>query len=420
MRFDFSVLGDALRKAVFEIAGMARDAGGRALVVGGAVRDLALGGIAVKDIDIEIYGIGAERLKELVGSRFGFHACGVSFGVLKLKDFDIDISLPRRESKRGEGHRAFLVRSDPDLTVSEAASRRDFTINAMYCDPLSGELIDPYGGLSDLSSGVLRHVSEKFCEDPLRVLRGMQFVARFGLVPAPETVEVCRRMDIEGLAAERLYEEWAKLLKKGVSISSGLDFLRETGWTIHFPGLRELAEDECSWNATLVALDAFAGQRLGNGTDDLTTGFAVLCRAMPDPVEFLRRITDESRLLAQVPRLVCAMPSAAAIAKSAVDGDVRRLALKVGRIDLLVRTMRAYGENCAADLLESRAKELGVFSMPPEPIFKGRHLVEMGLRPDRRFGEWLQHVFEAQLDGKVVDLASAQKFFRELASDSHD
>ncbi len=413
MRSLIASLDDPIKAAVLEIAGLAKEAGGRALIVGGAVRDLVLGGVVVKDVDFEVYGIDARRLEEIVGSRFEFHACGVSFGVLKLKGLDIDISLPRRESKRGEGHRAFLIDSDPFLSVPEAASRRDFTVNAMYYDPLVGELIDPYGGLDDLRSGILRHVSEKFSEDPLRVLRGMQFVARFGLKSAPETIEVCRRMDIEGLASERLYEEWSKLLRKGVRISAGLDFLRSTGWTVHFPGLSELAEDESRWQPTLDALDRFAAHRSGIDDEDLMVGFSVLCRQMCHPGEFLRRLTDETRFLEKVPIFAAAsyQPPSMMVA-NADEGAVRRLALKVGRINLLERILRSAGEESAADWLAAQAKRAGVYEAPPEPILKGRHLIDLGYSPDRRFGSWLDQVFEAQLDGKVRNLTEALEYFR--------
>ena len=150
---------------------------------------------------------------------------------------EIDVSLPRREPKRGIGHRGFEIDAAPGLSVAEAASRRDFTVNAIYQDPLTGEFADPWNGRADLASRVLRHVSDKFAEDPLRVLRGMQFVARFGLDPAPETVAICRRMSMENLPPERLLEEWKKLLTKGVWISKGLEFLRATGWTRYFPEL---------------------------------------------------------------------------------------------------------------------------------------------------------------------------------------
>ena len=226
---DFSAIRPDLLDAVRTVAGLVKEAGGRALMVGGAVRDLMMGAKSVKDVDVEVFGVEPERLQKILGEKFAFDPCGVSFGVLKLHRFDIDVSLPRRESKRGIGHKGFLIDSDPNLSVPEAASRRDFTVNAMYYDPLAGAFEDPYGGRADLATRTLRHVSPKFVEDPLRVLRGMQFIARFDLHPAPETIELCRTVTMEDLPPERLFEEWAKLLTKGNQIARGLEFLRATG-----------------------------------------------------------------------------------------------------------------------------------------------------------------------------------------------
>ncbi|MBO7654551.1 MAG: CCA tRNA nucleotidyltransferase, partial [Kiritimatiellae bacterium] len=234
---DLSVLQADLREAVVSIALLARQNGGRAFMVGGSVRDLLAGSKHVKDVDVEVFGIPPERLQRIVGERFAFDPCGVSFGVLKLHHLDVDVAIPRRETKRGTGHKGFLIDSDSGLSVREAAERRDFTLNALYYDPLEDLLEDPYGGVSDLQNRVLRHVSGKFAEDPLRVLRGMQFVARFDLSPAPETVEICRTIDMEGLPPERLFDEWGKLLTKGVRIGKGLAFLRATGWVRFFPEL---------------------------------------------------------------------------------------------------------------------------------------------------------------------------------------
>ena len=191
MKVDLANLPDDLRAAAVDVAQRVRAAGGRALMVGGSVRDL-LCGKRVKDVDIEVFGVAPDDLKRVLGAAYALDLVGLSFGVLKIQHLDIDISLPRRESKRGLGHKGFDIASDPSLPIPEAASRRDFTVNAIYYDPLADELIDPHGGARDLADGVLRHVSEKFREDPLRVLRGMQFVARFDLAPAPETIAICR------------------------------------------------------------------------------------------------------------------------------------------------------------------------------------------------------------------------------------
>jgi tRNA nucleotidyltransferase (CCA-adding enzyme) len=264
--------------AAREVARMVKAEGGRALLVGGCVRDALMGG-EPKDIDVECFGIAPDRLRAILSKRFALDLVGASFGVLKLSHLDVDVAIPRRETKLGLGHRAFEMEYDPTLTVRDASARRDFTVNAIYRDPLTDEIVDPWNGRADLERKILRHVSDHFREDPLRVLRGMQFVARFGLSAAPETIEVCRAMTPEGLASERLFGEWSKLILKGVKISKGLNFLRDVGWVKYYPELERLIgcaqapewhPEGDVWNHTLCCLDAFAARRTGDASRGLS------------------------------------------------------------------------------------------------------------------------------------------------------
>ena len=442
-----------------EIARLAKDAGGRAFIVGGAVRDM-MGGVAPKDVDIEVFGIGPDRLQKLLESRYALNLVGKSFGVIKLSGIDIDVAIPRRESKSGQGHRAFAIEGDPGLTVKEAASRRDFTVNAVYLDPLTGEYDDPWGGRADFRNRILRHVSDKFSEDPLRVLRGMQFVARFNLDAAPETVAVCRGMTPEGLASERLFEEWSKLLLKGVEIGKGLRFLRDTGWVRYYPELERLIGCEPApewhpegdvWNHTCCCLDAFARRRdmlrAEGKTDpheDLVVGLAVLCHDFGkpatsrwDPVKrrirslghdeegvaptlsFLRRLTNDESILREVPPLVqMHMKPFALWSSHAGDAAIRRLAAKVKRIDRLVRVARADDEGRppypsepeSLDWLAAQAERLRVADSAPKPIVRGRDLLAHGVKPGPEMGRMLERCYEAQLDGRFSDLAGGLAF----------
>ena len=251
------------------VAEVVKQAGGRALLVGGCVRDELLG-LEPKDFDIECFGISGPDLQAALAKRFELDLVGISFGVIKLKHLDIDVAMPRRETKLGLGHRAFGMEYDPTLTIEEASARRDFTVNAIYKDPLTDEILDPWNGRADLRNRILRHVSPHFVEDPLRVLRGMQFVARFDLTPAQETIEVCRGMAPEGLAPERLFGEWKKLLTQGVKISKGLNLLKDVGWVKYYPELERLIgckqdpewhPEGDVWNHTCCCLDAFAKER---------------------------------------------------------------------------------------------------------------------------------------------------------------
>lgn len=442
------VITTAPDDAVVTLAEAVRAAGGRALLVGGWVRDALLGHPS-KDADIEVFGLERDVLERTLRQQFRYDQVGKAFAVYKLKGLPIDVSLPRRESKTGTGHTGFTVEGDPHMSFAEAASRRDFTLNALLWDPLDGELIDTCGGRADLENRVLRHVSEKFSEDPLRVLRGMQFVARFDLEAAPGTVALCRSIEPEGLPRERLFEEWKKLLLKGIKPTRGLAFLRETGWVRYFPELEALIDcpqdpewhpEGDVWTHTGHCLDAFARERIGDNWEDLIVGLAVLCHDFGKPLtteraedgrirsirheivglrpaeSFLRRLTDERAIFEQVLPLVEAHMRPNALYKSnAGDAAVRRLARLVGRLDRLLRVVRAdmagrpplpaTGE---ADVwLQQRAEELAIKDSVPEPILQGRHLIESGLKPGRHFGEILEAAFEAQLDGDFADLDGA-------------
>ena len=446
-------MANAAQSAVLEVARAVRAAGGRALLVGGCVRDELLGG-RPKDFDVEVYGLSPERLRETLASRFALDLVGASFGVLKLKGLDVDVALPRRETKLGLGHRAFETEPDPGLSLAEASARRDFTVNAIYRDPLTGEVLDPWNGRADLERLVLRHVSTHFSEDPLRVLRGMQFVARFGLEPASETVAVCRAMGPEGLAQERLMGEWAKLLTQGVEISRGLSFLRAVGWTRYYPELERLVGCEQDpewhpegdvWNHTLECLDRFAAARDAGGwpeDESLLVGLAVLCHDFGkpyctryDPVKrrirslghdeagvapalsFLRRLTNEERLLRDVPPLVrMHMRPFAMWRDKSSDGAVRRLATRVCSIETLVRVSAADATGPeACEWLVAQAKRLEVEASAPKPIVRGRDLIVLGMKPGPAFKGILDAAYDAQLEGEFDTLEGGLRWLKARA-----
>ena len=219
----------------------------RAYLVGGCVRDSLLG-IAHKDFDLEVYGVGYEVLSRALSAHGRVDLVGKSFGVIKFtgqSGGQWDFSLPRRDSKISTGHKGFEVEFDPDIEPRVAASRRDFTINALMFDPRTGEYLDFFGGRDDLQKRVLRHTSSAFVEDPLRVLRGMQFAARFDLSPAPETVELCRSImhTFPELAVERVGMEWFKWAVAGKRPSAGSAFSERHRLVAAFPGNRGLGWD---------------------------------------------------------------------------------------------------------------------------------------------------------------------------------
>jgi len=202
--------------------------------VGGFVRDMLLG-ITPKDLDIEVYGIEAEKLHHIL-YRYAETVkasepklLGAQFQVYSVND--LEVSLPRRESKVGDKHRSFVIQGDSNMTFAEGASRRDFTINAIGLNLVTGEFLDPYNGRADLRAGILRHVGPAFAEDPLRVLRGAQFISRFNLqIVDPATIEMCKSLNPNDLSMERIGGEFQKLLVKGDHPELGLKFLSDVGW----------------------------------------------------------------------------------------------------------------------------------------------------------------------------------------------
>jgi tRNA nucleotidyltransferase (CCA-adding enzyme) len=434
------------------IARVVRDAGGRALIVGGWVRDKLLGRDA-KDIDLEVYGLPADRLKDVLAAFGSVNTVGESFTVYKVAD--LDVSLPRRESKVGRGHRGFEVTGDPHLSVEEAARRRDFTINAIAWDPLTGDYLDPHNGRADLERRVLRAVDARtFGEDSLRVLRAVQFAARFDCTLDPATFDLCRSIPLDDLPCERIWGEVEKLLRQAQRPSIGLALARDLGiveglWPelhalIDCPQDPEWHPEGDVWIHTLMVVDG-ARQRI----DDLpmakqntvmlgallhdvgkpsTTAFEdgrIRSRGheaagVPPATEMLDRLNVRTMEGYDVRRDVLGIvayhlaPGSWHKAPTPVgDGAFRRLAAKVD-LELLARVAaadcagRGGNHDCSAmDWFLDRARALGVQHAPPAPLLMGRHLLELGVRPGPGMGEILKQVYERQLDGEVQTLDEA-------------
>jgi len=448
---DLSGLGAPLHKGLHRVCDVIRAAGGHAWLVGGSVRDCALG-LEIRDIDVEVFGLGSAALVSALQAEFALDLVGESFGILKLKDLPIDVGLPRRDFKIGLGHKGFETQSDPDMDLTEAAARRDFTLNAVYVDPLTGEVADPWNGLADLDARRLRHTSDAFDEDPLRVLRGMQLAGRFELEAAPETLARCAGMNMDELPPERVFGEWWKLLTMSRRPSMGLEFLRQTTWLRFFPELADLVgcEQDPGWHPegdvwvhTLQALDVFAVEKTGDTWEDLVVGLAVLCHDFGKPsttrrengrlispghepagVElttgFLERMTDNRRLLKDVLPLVSEHMRPVVFHRDDVsDAAIRRLANRVGRLDRLIRVAKAdqLGRRPlkddtfpAGDWLTHRAESLDVLDHVPRPLVLGRHLLAMGMSEGPAMGPVLDQCFQAQLDGVFTTLEDGLVF----------
>jgi tRNA nucleotidyltransferase (CCA-adding enzyme) len=454
---------------VLVLAEAIRDAGGRALLVGGCVRDLLMA-IEPTDWDLEVYGVEALKLRALLDEFGPVNVVGEAFTVYKLGS-DLDVSLPRRERKSGRGHRAFAIEGDPSMSIEDATRRRDFTINAILQDPLTDKIIDPFNGRADIKAKLLRVVSnETFAEDSLRVLRAAQLATRFEFDIAPETVELCRAIDLTDLPAERVWGEMEKVLLNSHHPSVGLKRLRDvrvieqlfpemqalidvpqdpewhpegdvfihTGLVID--GARELIDDLPYAKQVTVMLAALAHDFGKPATTEFVDG-RVRSRGHEEagiaPTEtFLNRLNihtlDGYDVRAQVIALVREHLKPGEFFKKREevgDGAFRRLARKC-ELDLLYRLAKAdslgrnadwvprekwYG-SAAQEWFIQRAKELEVEQQPPAPILLGRHLLDMGLSPGPRVGEITKAVYEMQLDGRVRTLDDARNMAKKILS----
>mgnify|MGYP000858268171 CR=1 FL=1 len=442
--------------------------GGRAFLVGGWVRDY-LRGVANVDYDVEVYGIESERLRELLDAHGNVNAVGEAFTVYKVKlnsepdahpptALTLDVSLPRRESKVGRGHRGFAITGDPWMTYEDAARRRDFTINAVMYDPLNEEMVDPFHGCDDIERRLLRAVdATTFVEDSLRVLRAMQFAARFEYEIDPATVLLCRSIDLSDLPAERIWAEVEKWLLQSAKPSIGFWAAIELGITSQlWPELHALigCPQEYEWHPegdvdihTAMVIDE--ARKL---IDDLpypkklAVMLGALCHDFGKPAttkmedgrirskghedagiapteSFLDRLKlhtiDGYDVRQQVKALVADHLAPGHFHKSFLkgsnvsDGAFRRLAQRV-EPDLLYRVARA---DClgrtgdfkptAMEWFIARVNELAIPVKAPAPILLGRHVLALGVQPGPQVGQVTKAVYEMQLDGQVTTLDEA-------------
>ncbi|MGE0592482.1 MAG: CCA tRNA nucleotidyltransferase [Vicinamibacterales bacterium] len=453
------------------VATRVHQAGGRALIVGGWTRDW-LRGQPSKDIDIEVFGIPREALAELLEPVGQVLAVGQSFPVYKVVSasgadrVELDVALPRRESKQGRGHRGFAVEGDPSMTIAEAARRRDFTINAVSWDPLTGEVLDPFNGRADLDAGCLRAVdSRTFADDSLRVLRAVQFAARFGFTLEPATAALCRSLPLDDLPAERVWGEFEKLLG-ATRPSIGFSLALDLGVVDQLlPELRPLVdcEQEPEWHPegdvwvhTLLVIDRARGL-VGSlpRPRRLAVLLGALCHDLGKPATTavidgrIRSLNHEEAgvapthalldrlnvhtvegydLRGQVVGLVAQhlKPGMFHKAGGVGDGAFRRLARKVD-LELLALVAQADCEgrtgtfDCSAmKWFLERARALGVEHAAPPPLLLGRHVVALGVPPGPAVGRILAAVYEQQLDGAVTSVEAAVEAARAVLASPGD
>lgn len=463
----------SIPNSVIDFAKAIQEAGGRALLVGGCVRDMLLH-IVPKDFDIEIYGIEPDVL-HAVAEKFGeVTDAGKAFGILKLQidplllgsrsdedspslprrglggGLELDLGIPRHDSKIGAGHKGFDVDVDPFMAPEQAARRRDFTVNAIMMDPLTQEIIDPYQGAIDLQNHVLRVVDvDSFGDDPLRILRGIQFAARFELVPDEATFAVMRSITprLIELSPERLRDEWRKLLVLAQKPSIGLQLGFDLGvyHVLHpeLPPLKETPQHPAwhpegdVWIHTLLVVDEMV---LIVEREELSSDVAFplmlaalvhdfgkpLCTRMVDGIwrstgheqageaparSFLRAVGVSSVDTERIVGIVKDHMKPTNLYQQEVqtnipvtDGTIRKLAariapatmnelLLVAEADFFGRGQWQHGEKRAypeREWLLAHASVLEVLTGPAPHVLSGEELKQFGVEPGPRMGDMIR------------------------------
>lgn len=408
-------------------------AGGRAYLAGGGVRDQLLG-LPVNDWDLEVYGLAEVRLEAVI-ARFGrVKKVGGRFGVYVLQG--IELALPQ-----GPG---FQVA--PDVPPREACRRRDFTVNALLWDPLTGELLDFFGGQADLDRRLLRHTdANTFAEDPLRVLRAARLAGQLRFRIHPDTARLCRELapDLVRVPWERVGKELAAWLLRGQEPAWTLDALVLTGAQALFPELQALqgcpqrpdAHPEGDvWIHTGRVLNAAAALRKGErgrdqalmlgallhdlGKVDTTRRDARGCwraigheeASVARATLFLQRWFPSPALQRQVLGLIRWHGAVAALHRDgAKAGAYQRLALRVPDPALLLDLAQAdaagAGKTAYPAVRHARAQwdRMGLLQGRPAPWITGDDLAALGLVAGPGFRRWLELAFRMQLSGRFAD-----------------
>lgn len=392
----------------------------RPVIVGGYVRDYLLG-INSKDIDIELYNISSYAQLENILSEFGsVNVVGKSFGVCKLyfEDYDLDFSFPRKDNKTRSGHKGFEIVIDTNLDFKEAASRRDFTINSIGYDVADKKILDPHGGVKDLEDKILRAVDiNSFGEDPLRVLRAVQFSTRFDLKIEKDLFNECKDMVakklLDELPKERVFEEIKKLLLWAKRPSIGFELLKT------------LKSDIYTKNGDII--DEIAKFQITNTQTKLSLMLAALCYDLDEEKaqKFILRFTNEKELLLKALELMRLKDEIEKIyARGMTDYDIYRLSAKTDIENLVLFGSAVYmhkkGEKRyeAGEKILKRAKELEVLHSPLEPLLKGRDIMDLGMKPSALFSKILEEAYDAQMRKEFADKSEALKWLAEFLKKS--
>ncbi|QUV81026.1 CCA tRNA nucleotidyltransferase [Chloracidobacterium sp. D] len=433
-------MADSLPAWLIELCKDIRSVGGKAFLVGGCVRDKLLG-YPIKDYDIEVYGLPSEQLRELLEKHGKVSTVGEHFAVYKLKPnvesaFEIDVSLPRRESKQGYGHRGFFIQGDPWMSIQEAASRRDFTINAILQDPLDGNIIDPCQGLHHLNSRELQVVNTNtFKDDSLRVLRAAQLSSRYQLKITSDTKILCQEIDLTDIPKERIWNEVKKLLLLSPRPSLGFEYLLELRVVEQlFPMLYELQSSligenpypmKSGWDYVLTSLDrgkmfteelsepekisvllSIVGTRLSN--DSLTRFLDALGFYAYQGYQLRTQIILLSKIHLLPYKIFHQLQ------KQEVSTFALRRIARITDLKLVICLSKALYLGDSEEMLTWLEEKSDSAKKLLSPILRGHHILKMGMTPGPKVGKLLRQIHEHQIDEKVKNFVEAQQLAKSL------
>lgn len=393
--------------------------GASCIIIGGYIRDYFLNR-ASKDIDIEVYNIASyDKLEEILKEFGSVNSFGKSFGVCKLSlnDLEIDFTLPREDSKITSGHTGFDINIKSNLDYISAASRRDFTINAIGYDVHNKKIIDPFNGIKDLKNKILKAVNcDKFSDDPLRILRAVQFCARFDLTMDEELFELCKKMIAANLLSElpneRVFEEIKKLLLKSDKPSTGFKLLKKLGALEYFSELGTL--NDVDWKQVLQTIDELAKHKTTNITTNTVLMLAGVCTKFNESLitSFISKLTNEKKLFKRVLSLAINQ-----ITAKKSNPELFRLATKVNIEELTILDRAIYKNSnyelyIACDEIEKQAKILHILNKKASPILKGKDILACGKEASKEFSNILEDAYEAQMNGEFGSYKEALQWLK--------
>lgn len=393
------------------------------IIIGGYIRDSLLN-IESKDIDIELYGVSSLKKIEKILQEFGsVNSVGKSFGVCKLsfKNLSLDFSLPRVDSKVSSGHTGFKIKIDKNLNFKTATSRRDFTINAIGYDVREKKILDPFNGKKDIKNRTISAVDiEKFADDPLRILRAIQFSSRFNFSLDDKLCKKCKTMIekrlLNELAKERIFGEIKKILLKSSKPSIGFSLLKKLNALSYFFELSTLTDNE--YKHILLSLDLLSSYAIKNNKVKITLGLTLLCYyfSKENTEKFIHRLSDEKELIKNVSILL--KNKNIIDLKNITNYEIYKLATKVNIeiFSIFLKSINLGKKDSEIEKLIKRAKKLNVLDKKADAILTGKDIISLGVSPSSRFSDILDKAYNAQIMDKFNNHESAIKWLKKELS----